>query len=112
MGVSPPANVRRKILQELYDRRIKRLEPPENPQAWAKVLGISEQSAITHLQDVVDSNMVEGDVLYMPESTFPQTVLVWRLTSKGIEAVEGEFRKKNERENVSIGNVIGSQITI
>jgi len=106
------ADVRARILKDLYERMMKQEEPLGNEREYASSIGISETLAKVNLQYLVESNLVKGEVIFSPGTTKPQTVIVSGLTSYGIEAVEGVSRRKESVSWNLLGPIIGSNVAI
>jgi len=92
-SLSSAEDVRRRILQIMYDKRLVNVEPPGNSHAWAQILGIDEAMASINLQYLVETGKIDGVPIFMPGSTLLQTVIVQRLTASGIDFVERDRRQ-------------------
>src|SRR2546425_3177950 len=106
------ADIRARIMKDLYERTMKQEEPPGNEREYATLLGVSETLAKVNLQYLVESNLVKGDVLFGLGTTLTQTVIVSGLTPYGIEAVEGVSSRKESVSWNLLGPIIGSNVAI
>ncbi len=109
--------IRIRILEEQYSKKMKGEELELNAQKVAALLGIDESVANFHLEYLVERGLLDGQVIPGPGTT-KKLVLTWGLTSSGIEVVERLPRKdvltpsKPTARNTIIfqGPVIGSNI--
>lgn len=86
------ADVRAKILQELYTRKRGGQELLTSPMQYAKLLGISEEVANFNIQYLISKGLVDGQVIPVTGTT-KKFVSVNDIGSAGIEAVEGHHRE-------------------
>jgi len=82
------ADIRGLILQDIYARKRSGEETVGNAAHFSKLLGIDESLANFNLQYLVESGLLQGEVIASIGTT-KKIVLVWDLTPFGIEAVEG-----------------------
>jgi hypothetical protein len=96
-------DIRANILVDLYYRKQNGMEILQDPQEYAKLLGISNELANFNIQYLAEAGLIQG----MPIASVGTTKkhwLVMDLTSYGVEAVEGR-RGQELAVNFSIINV-------
>jgi hypothetical protein len=96
-------DIRANILVDLYYRKQNGMEILQDPQEYAKLLGISNELANFNIQYLAEAGLIQG----MPIASAGTTKkhwLVMDLTSYGVEAVEGR-RGQELAVNFSIINV-------
>jgi glycine/serine hydroxymethyltransferase len=96
-------DIRAKILQDLYYRKQNGMEILQDPQEYAKLLGISNELTNFNIQYLAEAGLVQGMPI-VSTGTTKKHWLVMDLTSYGIEAVEGR-RGQDLAVNFSIINV-------
>jgi hypothetical protein len=96
-------DIRANILVDLYYRKQNGMEILQDPQEYAKLLGISNELANFNIQYLAEAGLIQG----MPIASVGTTKkhwLVMDLTSYGVEVVEGR-RGQELAVNFSIINV-------
>jgi len=101
--------IRARILQDIYAKAKKGIDPLTNASDYASLLGIDQTLANFHLQYLVESGLVEGKVIPSLGTT-KKTVLVWGLTHDGVQAVEGKGTTDSKYNMIFTGPISRSQI--
>lgn len=102
------ADIRARILQELYNRKREGKELVTSPEQYAAILGITPELANFNIQYLISKGLVEGKALGTLGTT-RKFVLMTDISALGIEAVEGQgHSREGYAINFSIINIGGS----
>lgn len=83
------ADIRARILEELYNRKRNGKELLISPEQYASLLGITPELASFNIQYLLDKGLVEGQAIGSIGTT-KKIVMVTDISSLGVEVVEGQ----------------------
>src|SRR5438094_6962443 len=94
-------DIRAKILEDIYARKMKGEEPLRGAGDYAKLLAIDKNLAKFNLQSLFETGLVRGKTFHGLGDT-EELPVVWGITASGIKTVEGDSDRDERLVNYPV----------